>query len=253
MYITQSAITLYRLSEGRLEDDVIYVHDKRKRYDTGDILTICNSSKSIERKYKVRAVTKAFLFLHGINGAMDKQFCASEKLLSEFGDPTQPIHVYELGIDKNQKKFHRECNQDPNYNVALNLIKAQIASDEEKAISFEHRLKTHHEFNSNKTYEGRTTYILKALRLIKNSKTDFRFCIKRHQPDQKGYDSMIVLFETTTEKGYVQISYHIPIYDGMTNDEYEIYESLGDSSPIEWNSKCRNRKSCEKLIKKYDI
>lgn len=246
-----AAITLYKMKDAQ-SDEIIYVYDKRGRYKTGDILVVSNTAKTFTKLCKVRAVTKAFLATHGISKVLDKQLCASEKLLSEFGDISKDVRVYELALDKQPvRKSRSQAINNTNYDIALNIVKAQIASDIEKNVANEYRLKTHHVLKGRKTYGGKTKYILNAIKRITNENADFNFYIYKN-PDQTGRDSMIVIFDTYID-GYVQISFHIPLNFDISNATYEIYDLIGIGDKIDWDPLSHNRKSCEKLIEKYDI
>ena len=113
--------------------------------------------------------------------------------------------------------------------IAIELVRAQIASDSGKGIHF-----LPDDFAG---WEARTGYarkeqhILNAIRLIASNRTRYLFWCEE-APDQNGYPSIITYFSYRGENGRMQISFHSP-----QRGDNPLRGWIGKGTRMHWNRK----------------
>lgn len=242
--------TLHRL-DGVTSQETIYVYDKNHCYVTGMILKVYNITKTQSINCVVKVVPKEFLIIHGVlKPKSDLLFFVSDELLNLFGKKKEML-AWLVTCE-----YPRQLTSyDANYKVACNLVRAQMASDEEKGYPDYRMLKTKHTFRVDKRYGAKIGYIKNAVEGIIGGHTDFDYSII-FKPDQKGHDSMVVFFETVIEDETVQVSFHVPYQQVLrSNAAYKLSQLVGtETKKIQWIKRTAgNKRSCEKLINFYKI
>lgn len=115
--------------------------------------------------------------------------------------------------------------------IALELIKAQVASDAGKGID---RINGHPCLRRYKylKYGYKTIAIRRAIDLINSSPdTIFRYWVTR-DGDQNGYDSLISYFSFKYEKKRYQISFHTPLSQAES-----LMPFVGKGMEMRWDRK----------------
>lgn len=114
--------------------------------------------------------------------------------------------------------------------IALELIKAQAASDAGKGIDrIEYPHLRRYKYLG---YGYKTIAIRRAIDLINSSPdTIFRYWVTRDE-DQNGYDSLISYFSFKYEKKRYQISFHTPLSQAES-----LMPFVGKGMKMHWNRK----------------
>lgn len=136
--------------------------------------------------------------------------------------------------------------KDINKIIALAIVNAQACSDAGKGI---------YELSYRNTsmarcfeYELKEEFILKALRLIRNNKTDWHYtCV--NCLDQNGYMSILVYFRTRVTGERIQISFHTP----MNKASMELIKMSNSGEKCYWTKSKTSRDGCKKLIEYYKL
>lgn len=125
-----------------------------------------------------------------------------------------------------------------NKQIALNIVKAQIASDYAKGI---YELNT--KYAVTKNYRGKDEYIIYAIKkIISKKNTGFSFYVTRDE----GISSYLVYFNFTYEGKNYQISFH------SYNTELKAYIKNNHQHFVKWD-KASSRNNCKMLIDVFNL
>lgn len=125
-----------------------------------------------------------------------------------------------------------------NRQVAINIYKAQVASDNAKGIkevTYNGKIKAN--------YDGKDEYIIRAINLIlhkRNSGFSFYVTTDKELSETYKRKHYIVYFDFTVKGEWKQISFH------SLNGELEKYLKKGKSHSVEWDRKS-SRETCKFL------
>lgn len=125
-----------------------------------------------------------------------------------------------------------------NKQIALNIVKTQIASDCAKGIC-----ELHTKYAVTKNYRGKDEYIIYAIKkIISKKNTGFSFYVTK---DNEIY-SYLVYFNFTYEGKNYQVSFH------SYNEELKPYVKNNHKHCIKWDKKS-SRDNCKMLIDVFNL
>ena len=138
--------------------------------------------------------------------------------------------------------------------IAKCLVKAQTASDGGKHIDTIYGRDNHNKKAvSHMGYGLKTAMILRAIKLISNSRSSFTYYVITAD-DQNGYPSIITYFQwylpadvVYNGKKQIQISFHTPL--NMAND---LMPYVGKGFKVEWDRKS-SADTAQMLAEVYNI
>lgn len=139
-----------------------------------------------------------------------------------------------------------DTNSKINREIAKAIVSAQICSDGGKDIN---TVATKNCFRGAHymRYALKTTFILRAIKMIVHTKNEFSFFAKE-EPDQNGYSSVLVYFEFRCNGTKHQISFHSP-----RNKAAELLPFCGKGRKTHWNCARTSRADAQLLAELFDL
>ena len=129
------------------------------------------------------------------------------------------------------------------YMIALNIIKAQIASDAGKGL---YRLNLKNTDGYKKLgYQLKETAIVTAIKLIRTNKTEFNYWVQE-APDQNNNNSIIVYFDFKLNGTRYQVSFH-------NHGVKELRDYLNTGRKTHWRKAINSLESCKALKNYYNM
>lgn len=153
--------------------------------------------------------------------------------------------VEEVSVHKN-KRLPLEAS------IARLVCLAQDASDSGKFESVLNFRNTDNTTARERGYSVKTTYIMKAVKLINsNPRCGWNYYVSGQTPDQNNYDSVIVYFEYKGDGNHrYQISFHTPW--SLVPPSMETHMTKGRNT--RWNHRSgSSRYNCQRLINMFDL
>lgn len=135
--------------------------------------------------------------------------------------------------------------------IARLVCLAQDASDSGKYEAVLNFRNTDNSVARERGYSVKTTYIMKAVKLISsNPRCGWNYCISGQTPDQNNYTSVIVYFEYKDDRRRYQISFHTPW--SLVPQSMETHMTKGRRT--RWNHNIGgSRYNCQRLINMFDL
>ena len=133
-----------------------------------------------------------------------------------------------------------------NLAIAKFIIAAQAASDAGKDIrEIDGRCARHARHDK---YACKPGYIVKAIEIIRNSNSDFRYYVEE-KGDQNNYPSVVAYFEFKLDDERHQVSFHTPANRAGVLKKYS-----NTGRKTRWDGDCGgSRKSCLRLKEYFGI